>query len=64
MPSEKPRVQIRFDEEDFSYLEEWAKSEFIPVTQLCRVIILKSVANRKKENEAHLSTTKKEKGVA
>jgi len=64
MPSEKPRVQIRFDEEDFSYLEEWAKSEFIPVTQLCRVIILKSVANRKKENEAHSTTADKSKGAA
>ncbi len=64
MPSEKPRVQIRFDEEDFSYLEEWAKSEFIPVTQLCRVIILKSVANRKKENEAYSTTADKSKGAA
>jgi hypothetical protein len=51
MPSEKPRIQIRFDEEDFGYLEEWSKSEFIPVTQLCRVIILRAIANRKKENE-------------
>ena len=49
MPSNKPRVQIRFEEEDFSYLEEWAKSEFIPVTQLCRAIILKAVAKNKKE---------------
>lgn len=49
MPSNKPRVQIRFEEEDFSYLEEWAKSEFIPVTQLCRAIILKAVASHKKE---------------
>lgn len=47
MPSNKPRIQIRFEEEDFSYLEEWAKSEFIPVTQLCRAIILRTVAVRK-----------------
>ncbi|OKH35811.1 hypothetical protein NIES2101_37390 [Calothrix sp. HK-06] len=51
MPSEKPRVQIRFDEEDFGYLEDWAKSEFIPVTQLCRAIILKAVANRRKKGD-------------
>lgn len=49
MPSEKPRIQIRFEDEDFSYLEEWAKDEFIPLTQLCRAIILRAVANRKKE---------------
>ncbi|MBD2533443.1 hypothetical protein H6G97_29320 [Nostoc flagelliforme FACHB-838] len=49
MPSDKPRIQIRFEEEDFGYLEEWAKSEFIPVTQLCRSLILKAVANHKKE---------------
>lgn len=51
MASDKPRVQIRFEEEDFSYLEEWAKSEFIPVTQLCRALILKAVSNRKQEEK-------------
>ncbi|MGH8001036.1 MAG: hypothetical protein ACREPR_16800 [Brasilonema sp.] len=51
MASNKPRVQIRFEEEDFGYLEEWAKSEFIPVTQLCRAIILRAVSSRKQENK-------------
>lgn len=51
MPSEKPRVQIRFEENDFRFLEKWANSEFIPVTQLCRSIILKAVARKREEEE-------------
>ena len=51
MPSNKPKVQIRFEDEDFKYLEDWAAAEFIPVTQLCRAIILRAVSHRKKETE-------------
>ena len=51
MPSNKPKVQIRFEDEDFQYLEDWAKSEFIPITQLCRQIILKAAEQRKLEQE-------------
>lgn len=52
MPSDKPRIQIRFEGEDFEYLEQWAKSEFIPTTQLCKAIILRAIANRKENKES------------
>ncbi|WP_206758277.1 hypothetical protein [Nostoc sp. FACHB-190] len=51
MPSNKPKVQIRFEDEDYRYLEDWAKSEFIPITQLCRQLILKAAEQRKSEQE-------------
>lgn len=51
MPSDKPKVQIRFEEEDYKYLESWAKEEFSTLTQLCRAIILKAVSTRKQEDK-------------
>ncbi|MBD2255602.1 hypothetical protein H6G14_30855 [Nostoc parmelioides FACHB-3921] len=51
MPSSKPKVQIRFEDEDFRYLEDWAKSEFIPITQLCRQLILKAAEQKRREEE-------------
>jgi hypothetical protein len=47
MPSDKPRVQIRFDPNEWSFLENWAASEFITTPQLCKAIILRAIATKK-----------------
>lgn len=51
MPSDKPRVQIRFEEDDWQVLENWAAEDFITLPQLCKSIILRAIANKTKPGE-------------
>jgi hypothetical protein len=48
MPSQKPRITLRLDQEDIDYLENWAKSEFLTVPQLTRVIVKKTISEHSK----------------
>ncbi len=48
MPSDKPRVTLRLEEEEYKYLEDWASQEFLTVPQLTRVIVKKAIAENKK----------------
>ncbi|AFZ04527.1 hypothetical protein Cal6303_5652 (plasmid) [Calothrix sp. PCC 6303] len=50
MPSQKPRITLRLDQEDIDNLEKWAKKEFLTVPQLTRVIVKKAIANYFKIN--------------
>lgn len=43
MPSDKPRITLRLDQDDIESLEYWAKQEFLTVPQLTRVIVKKAV---------------------
>ncbi|BDA76367.1 hypothetical protein DSM106972_099160 [Dulcicalothrix desertica PCC 7102] len=45
MPSQKPRITLRLDQEDIDRLEKWAKKEFLTVPQLTRVIVKKAIAD-------------------
>ncbi|MDJ0733247.1 MAG: hypothetical protein QNJ47_04025 [Nostocaceae cyanobacterium] len=48
MPSQKPRITLRLDQEDIDYLDNWAKDEFLTVPQLTRVIVKKAIAEHAK----------------
>jgi hypothetical protein len=50
MPSQKPRITLRLDQEDIDNLEKWAKKEFLTVPQLTRVIVKKAIADYFKIN--------------
>src|SRR6478672_3159680 len=50
MPSDKPRVTLRLDEEDMECLEFWAKNEFLTVPQLTRVVVKKAIAEYLKQH--------------
>ncbi|WP_414546403.1 hypothetical protein [Nostoc sp. CCY0012] len=50
MPSNKPRVTLRLDDDEFKYLEQWAAKEFLTVPQLTRVIVKKAIARQKEES--------------
>lgn len=50
MPSNKPRVTLRLDDDEFKYLEQWAAKEFLTVPQLTRVIVKKAIAREKEES--------------
>jgi hypothetical protein len=51
MPSNKPRVTLRLEEEEYKYLEDWASKEFLTVPQLTRVIVKKAIAQNKQNSE-------------
>ncbi len=57
MPSKKPQMTIRVEEDEYQYLEEWAKEEFLSPTQLAKIIIKRAIANRKKEKKANKEET-------
>lgn len=57
MPSKKPQMTIRVEEDEYQYLEEWASEEFLSPTQLAKIIIKRAIANRKKEKRANQGET-------
>ncbi|BAZ82978.1 hypothetical protein PN497_21520 [Sphaerospermopsis kisseleviana CS-549] len=50
MPSDKPRVTLRLEEEEYKYLEDWASQEFLTVPQLTRVIVKRAIAQNKQNS--------------
>jgi hypothetical protein len=44
MPSNKPRVTLRMDDDEYKFLEEWASKEFLTVPQLTRVIVKRAMS--------------------
>ncbi len=51
MPSNKPRVTLRMDDDEYKFLEEWASKEFLTVPQLTRVIVKRAIAETKQANQ-------------
>lgn len=51
MPSKKPQMTIRLEENEYQYLQEWANQEFLSVTQLAKVILKKAIASHQKEHQ-------------
>lgn len=51
MPSDKPRVTLRLEEDEYKYLEHWASKEFLTVPQLTKVIVKRAIAENKQTNE-------------
>jgi len=49
MPSKKPQLTIRIEEDEYSYLQEWAKEEFMTPPQLAKILLKKAIASKKKE---------------
>jgi len=47
MPSKKPQMTIRIEEDEYKYLQDWATEEFISVPQLAKIIVKKAIANHK-----------------
>lgn len=48
MPSSKPRITLRLDEEDIEFLDHWANKEFLTVPQLTRVLVKRAIAEQRK----------------
>jgi len=51
MPSQKPRITLRLDQDDIDYLEVWAKEEFLTIPQLTRVVVKKAIAEHRKNKD-------------
>lgn len=49
MPSKKPQLTIRIEEDEYLYLQGWAQEEFLTPPQLAKIILKKAIASRKKE---------------
>ncbi|MBD2533189.1 hypothetical protein H6G97_27900 [Nostoc flagelliforme FACHB-838] len=47
MPSKKPQVSIRLDDDEFAFLEQWAEREFMNPTQLVKIIVRRTIAEEK-----------------
>ncbi|AUB44826.1 hypothetical protein NPM_80011 (plasmid) [Nostoc sp. 'Peltigera membranacea cyanobiont' N6] len=48
MPSKKPQMTIRIEEDEYKYLQSWANKEFLTVPQLTRVLVKRAIAEQKK----------------
>ncbi len=51
MPSKKPQLTIRIEEDEYSYLQTWAEKEFMTVPQLAKIILKKAIASQRKEEK-------------
>jgi hypothetical protein len=51
MPSKKPQMTIRIEEDEYKYLQEWAAKEFLTVPQLTRVLVKRAIAENKQINQ-------------
>lgn len=51
MPSKKPQMTIRIEEDEYKYLEDWAAREFLSVPQLAKVIVKRAIAENKKSQQ-------------
>ena len=51
MPSKKPQMTIRIEEDEYKYLENWATREFLSVPQLAKVIVKIAIAENKKSQQ-------------
>jgi hypothetical protein len=47
MPSKKPQMTIRIEEDEYKYLQDWATEEFISVPQLAKIIVKKAISKRR-----------------
>ncbi|MEG4288175.1 hypothetical protein Q5692_15820 [Microcoleus sp. C2C3] len=57
MPSDKPRLTLRLDQEDIDCLENWAKEEFLTIPQLARVVVKRAIAEYLKRHSSNALTT-------
>jgi hypothetical protein len=48
MPSKKPQMTIRIEEDEYKYLQSWASKEFLTVPQLTRVLVKRAIAEQRK----------------
>lgn len=55
MPSNKPRITLRLNQEDIDCLENWAKEEFLTIPQLARVIVKRAIAEYLKRHSSNAS---------
>lgn len=55
MPSNKPRITLRLDQENIDWLENWAKEEFLTIPQLARVIVKRAIAEYLKRHSPNAS---------
>lgn len=51
MPSKKPQLTIRIEEDEYNYLRAWAEKEFMTSPQLAKIILKKAIASHKKEEK-------------
>jgi hypothetical protein len=51
MPSDKPRITLRIEPDEMECLEQWAKEEFLTVSQLARVIVKRAIATKVQEKK-------------
>ncbi|WP_168495270.1 hypothetical protein [Anabaena sp. UHCC 0204] len=51
MPSKKPQMTIRIEEDEYKYLQDWASKEFLSVPQLTKVIVKRAIAEHKQANQ-------------
>lgn len=56
MPSDKPRLTLRLDQEDIDCLENWAKEEFLTIPQLARVVVKRAIAEYLKRHSSNALT--------
>lgn len=52
MPSKKPQLTIRIEEDEYNYLQDWAEKEFMTAPQLAKIILKKAIASHKKEEKS------------
>lgn len=49
MPTQKPRVTIRFEEDEYEKLKQWSESEIRTVPQLVYAIVIKALQEKFKD---------------
>ncbi|MFM6250178.1 MAG: hypothetical protein ACKPJO_00470 [Dolichospermum sp.] len=54
MPSKKPQMTIRIEEDEYKYLENWATREFLSVPQLAKVILKRAISQNRKSKQVEL----------
>ncbi|WP_207714346.1 hypothetical protein [Scytonema sp. UIC 10036] len=51
MPTQKPRVTLRFEEDEYEKLKQWAESEIRTVPQLVYAVVIKALQEKFKEEK-------------
>ncbi|QIR41940.1 hypothetical protein HCG51_35155 (plasmid) [Tolypothrix sp. PCC 7910] len=46
MPTQKPRVTVRFEEDEYEKLKQWAESEIRTVPQLVYAVVIKALQEK------------------